>query len=204
MMAAGSSTQEDLRYARALAEQGAQAPLIGGRIMVWWGLLLTVAYIVHHFTLTGVFGRDTPIFALNWVAFGLIGGIGQALLSRGLQDKPGAGSAGNLASRSVWGAAVGAIGAAVGGIVASVARGASPATFDWIVPIAFAVYGCALIVTSSLAGDRAVRAAGVGAIVMVGLFAALHQWPDRYLLAAAGVALTVLLPGIQMVRAEPN
>ena len=199
-----AALQDDLRYVRDLAERGARAPLLGGRLMIWWGALLSVAYIVRHFALTGAFGPDTPVFALNWIVFGIVGAVGQVVLLRGLADKPGAGSAGNLASRSVWGAAGGAIGSGVGGIVAAVARGAPVSSFDWIVPIAFAVYGCALVVTSSLAGDRVVRAAGIGALVMVGLFSALHQWSDRYLLAAAGVMLTVMLPGILMVRAEPR
>jgi hypothetical protein len=72
------------------------------------------------------------------------------------------------------------------------------------VPVAFAVYACAQIVTGSLARNRATMAAGGAAIVMVGLFTALILSPDRYLLAAAGVALTVLLPGVLLLRAEPR
>ena len=46
--------------------------------------------------------------------------------------------------------------------------------------------------------------AGAGAVVMVGLFTAFILHPDRYLFAAAGVALTVLLPGLLLLRAEPK
>ena len=46
-----------------------------------------------------------------------------------------------------------------------------------------------LIVTGSLAGDRIMVAAGVGAVIMVGLFTAFILHPDRYLIAAAGAAL---------------
>lgn len=203
-MTGASTTHDDLRVARSLAEQGARAPLIGGRFMVWWGVLIAVAYTIHHFALAGAFGRDSAVFALNWIAFGLLGGVGQAVLVRGIRDKAGAGSAGNLASKSVWMAGALAIGAMVIGLVVAVMNGAPPTTFDWIVPLAFAVYACALIVTGSLAGNGVVKAAGAGAIAMVGIFAALHVWPDRYLLAAAGAALTVLLPGILLVRAEPR
>ena len=82
--------------------------------------------------------------------------------------------------------------------------GAGPATFDWIVPVAFAAYACALVVTGAQARSRTTVAAGVGAVVMVGLFTALIPSPDRYLVAAAGVAVTVLLPGLVLLRAEPR
>ena len=39
---------------------------------------------------------------------------------------------------------------------------------------------------------------------MAGLFTALILHPDRYLLAALAAALTVLLPGLLLVRAEPR
>ena len=39
---------------------------------------------------------------------------------------------------------------------------------------------------------------------MVGMFAACIMQPDRYLLVAAGVALTVMLPGLLLVRREPK
>jgi hypothetical protein len=82
--------------------------------------------------------------------------------------------------------------------------GAGPATFDWIVPVAFAVYACALVVTGALARSRVTLAAGAGAVAMVGLYTAAIFSPDRYLLAAAGVAATVLLPGLLLLRAEPR
>ena len=71
-------------------------------------------------------------------------------------------------------------------------------------PVAFAVYACALMVSGTLARSQVTRLAGVGAVIMVGLFTALILSPDRYLLAAAGVALTVLLPGLLLLRAEPR
>jgi hypothetical protein len=39
---------------------------------------------------------------------------------------------------------------------------------------------------------------------MVGLFTALILSPDRYLVAAAGVFLTVLVPGLLLLKAEPR
>lgn len=204
MTATVDSAQEDLRYVRQLAESGAHAPLLAGRFMSWWGLLLTVAYVAHHLALSGRIGDGERIFAIIWTAFSALGLVGQVLLARTMPAKAGAGSAANRASRPVWFAAAGVIAAMVAGSTAAAASGAGPAAFDWIVPVAFSVYACALIVTGSLARNGTTVAAGVGAVLMVGLFTALILSPDRYLAAAAGVALTVLLPGLLLLKAEPR
>jgi hypothetical protein len=197
-------TDDDIRYVRQLAESGAHAPLLGGRFMAWWGLLLTAAYIVHHLALRGAIGDGRSIFAAIWVGFSLLGVAGHVALVRGMPNKAGAGSAGNRATRSVWLAGAAAIGSMVVGTTLAAFAGAGPATFDWIVPVAFAVYACALVVTGSLGKNRVIVAAGAGAVVMVGLFAALILSPDRYLAAAAGVFLTVALPGLLLLKAEPR
>jgi hypothetical protein len=204
MTVTADAAQEDLRYVRQLAESGANAPLLGGRFMVLWGLLLTVAYIAHHFALAGRIGDGKGVFAIIWIGFSVLGMLGQLVLARSMPAKAGAGSAGNRASRTVWVAAAFAIGSMVAGSTAAAATGAGPAAFDWIVPVAFSVYACALIVTGSLARNRVTTAAGAGAVLMVGLFTAMILSPDRYLLAAAGIALTVLLPGLMLLKAEPR
>lgn len=203
-MSTAESTHEDLRYVRQLAESGAHAPLLGGRFMAWWGLLLTTAYVAHHFALAGTIGDGRTIFLLIWSAFGILGLGGQLLLGRSMPAKAGAGSAGNRASRIAWCTAGLAIASMVAGATAAAVTGAGPATFDWIVPVAFAVYACALMVTGGLARSRVTMIAGAGAIAMVGIFTALIFSGDRYLLAAVGVFLTVLLPGLLLLRAEPR
>ena len=204
MTATADSAREDLRYVRQLAESGAHAPLLGGRFMAWWGSLLTAAYVAHHLALAGTIGDGRTIFLLIWSAFGIFGLGGQWLLARSMPGKAGAGSAGNRASRVAWCTAALAIASMVAGATAAAISGAGPARFDWIVPVAFAVYACALVVTGSLARSRVTLVAGAGAIAMVGLYAALIHSPDRYLLAAAGVFLTVLVPGLLLLRAEPR
>ena len=198
------ATSEEIEYVRQLAESGAHAPLLGGRFMVWWGSLLTIAYTAHHLALKGFIGDGETIFAFIWLGFGLIATAGHFILMRSMPLKAGAGSAANRASGTVWVAGAFAIASMVAGSAVAASTGAGPATFDWIVPVAFGIYSCALIVTGSLAKSQPTLAAGVGAVIMVGLFTAMILSPDRYLLAAGGVALTVLLPGLLLLRAEPR
>jgi len=203
MTDASPASHEDLAYVRRLAESGARSPLIGGRFMAWWGLLGSLAYAAHHLALSRTIGDGDTIFFYLWSGFVALGLLGQVVLVRTMPAKAGEGSAGNRASRAVWLAAAFAIASMVTGTVI-LSQSAGPAVFDWIVPTAFAVYGCALIVSGALAGDRIVQAAGAASIVMVGLFAASILHPDRYLLAAAGIAATVLLPGLLLLAREPR
>ena len=203
MAQASPASREDLAYVRQLAESGARAPLTGGRFMAWWGLLIAIAWTAQHFAVNGAIGGGS-IFGIIWGSFGLAGGVGQFLLARSMPAKAGAGSAGNLASRSVWAAGACAIGSMVLGVIVLAASGIGYAVFDWIVPVAFAVYACALIVTGSLAREKIAIMAGYGAVAMVGLYTAFILHPDRYLLAAAGGAVTVLLPGVMLMLREPK
>ncbi|MGQ0560028.1 MAG: hypothetical protein ACT4OE_10700 [Sphingosinicella sp.] len=203
-MTDASTARDELSYVRQLAESGARAPLLAGRFMVWWGLLVAIAWTLHHLALNGRIGDGESIFGFIWTGFGLVGLAGQLLLARTMRPRSGEGSAGNRASRSAWASAALAIGSVViGGIVAA-GRGANAVILDITVPVAFSVYACALVVTGSLAGDRTVKLAGGGALVMAGAYTALILHPDRYLVAAAGAALTVMLPGLLLLSREPR
>jgi hypothetical protein len=199
-----TAADDDIAYVRHLAESGAHAPLKSGRFLVWWGLLLTIAYIAHSFALRQHPSGEAPVFGIIWISFAILGFAGQMLLARSMRAGPGAGSAGNRASRVVWGAGAGAIIAMVVGSGIAAQGPAGPHAMDWIVPLGFACYACALMVTGSLAQDRTVTLAGWGAIALVGLCAALIASPYRYLVAAAGIALTVLLPGLLLLMREPK
>ena len=204
MTQASQTAPDDIAYVRQLAESGARAPLVGGRFMAWWGLLVTIGWTAQHLALNGVIGDGGAIFGIIWMTFGVVGALGQLLLARSMPAKAGQGSAGNRASRTVWGAGAFAILSMVVGVGVLAKTGGGYQLFDWIVPVAFAVYACALLVTGALAGDKIALAAGYGAVAMVGLFTAFIFHADRYLLAAAGAAATILLPGILLVLREPK
>jgi hypothetical protein len=197
-------TADDLAYVRRLAERGAHAPFLGGRFMAWWGLLVMLAWTAQHFALRGALGQSGLVFAWIWLGFGIAGPLGQFALARSMPAKPGEGSAGNRAARSVWTAAAFAILSVALGANFAAVKGAGWGVMDWLVAVSFSVYACALVVTGALGANRTLLAAGAGAIAMAGLFTALILHPDRYLLAALGAALTVLLPGLLLLRAEPR
>ncbi|HMG46400.1 MAG TPA: hypothetical protein VK614_02940 [Allosphingosinicella sp.] len=202
--AGAASPAEDIAYVRRLAESGARAPLTGGRFMAWWGLLITIAWTAQHFAVNRPHEDGGSIFGIIWFSFGIAGGLGQFVLARLMPAKAGQGSAGNRASRTIWATGAFAIGSMAVGVAVLANSGAGYLVFDWIVPVAFAVYACALIVTGTLAGERIATLAGYGAIAMIGLFTALILHPDRYLIAAVGAAVTVMVPGLLLMLREPR
>lgn len=201
-----AATESDLQYVRRLSEAGARAPLLGGRYMALWGALVALAYLAQHLAMRGVIpDGDGIIYAVIWTSMGVIGGIAQAALGRSRGTEAGAGSAGNLASRAAWRGAVLAILAFVLGTVIAVANGDKQYTlFDGSIPLVFAVYSVALGVSGWLAGSPVAKTASIAATVMVALTAALIGSPDIYLAAAIGAFLTVFVPGVLLVRAEPG
>jgi hypothetical protein len=203
MTQASNTSADEIAYVRQLAESGAMAPLNGGRFMAWWGLLVAIGWTAQHFAVNGMIGDGNTIFGIIWGTFAIAGLTGQLVLARAMPGKPGEGSAGNRASRIVWGAGAMAIVSMVVG-VAVLARQVGYDVFDWIVPVAFAVYACALIVTGALARERIAMVAGYGAVLMVGTFTAFILDPNRYLIAALGAAATVLLPGVLLMLREPR
>jgi hypothetical protein len=208
MTQASPLADNDIAYIRHLSESGARAPLVGGRLMAWWGLLLVLAYLAHNYAARGLIGDSNIVFAIIWGSFCVAGLIGQFVLARSIEGKPGQGSAGNRAMRSVWSAGAWSIGAMVVG-TAFISDGRQPLAigphaWDFIVPVAFTAYACAMGVTGTLAESRVLKVAALGAVVTVALFTALIRLPDRYLIVAAAVALTVLLPGLLLMRGEPK
>ena len=204
---ASQPSAEDIAYLRHLSESGARAPLVGGRFMAWWGFLLVIAYVAQNYAERGLLGDSNIVFAFIWGGFGLLGMTGQFVLARSIAGKPGQGSAGNLAMRSVWTAGAWSIGAMVVG-TAFLSNGQplalGPHAWDFIVPVAFTAYACAMGVTGALAGSGLLKIAAAGAVLFVALFTALIRLPDRYLLVATAVALTVMLPGLLLMRGEPK
>lgn len=197
----------DLAHLRDIAESGQRAPLLGGRFFLWWGALATIALLAHWFVFTGRAGIDPNMVGFVWLAYGVIGGIGSAVLGRGLANKPGQGAVNNRGERAVWMAVTFAIFAyAIGVVVANAVNGFNVdrvILFDTIPLVAFAGYGISFYVTSALGGPRwlghlapvAWIASGVG-LYWVGT-------PTLYLFSAAVVVVLAVLPGVFLMLNEP-
>ena len=199
-----TTLSDDLAYVRDIAESGASAPLLGGRFLVWWGALVTAAYIAHYTIII----RSLPpqYIGMMWFGFIAVALGGYVLMIRFFPaGKPGASSAGNRVSSHVWMAAGLVLFSFFTGVtIKSLIDGQASIGFSWSIPLVLGVYGIAQLVSGLMANSRALVCAGYAAIASVGLTALIVDRAELYLAAALAAAVTVLIPGILLIREEPS
>ena len=201
-----SKLSDDLAYVRDVAESGATAPLLGGRFLVWWGLLATGAYLAHYAILKGVAGLTPEALGILWAGFIAVALAGHFILLRmTMRDKPGASSAGNRVSTHVWMASGFVLFSFFAGVtVKSFLDGETSAGYNWSIPLVLGVYGISQLVSGLMARARGLILAGWGGIAFVGLTALMMNTTELYLTAAFAAALIVLVPGLILMRDEPS
>lgn len=197
---------DDLAYVREVAESGASAPLLGGRFLIWWGLLVTAAYLGHYAILKGTGGLNADAIGVMWMGFVVIALAGHfAMVFLFPANKPGASSAGNRASAHVWMASGFVLFSFFAGVtIKSILDGSASPGFNWSIPLVLGVYGISQLVSGLMARSLGLIVAGWGGIAFVGITVIMMHTPELYLAAAAAAALIVLLPGIMMLREEPS
>ncbi|MEM7662629.1 MAG: hypothetical protein AAF292_10295 [Pseudomonadota bacterium] len=199
------SLAEDVAFARAMAEEGATAPTLSGRFTVMWSALAGSAFAVHWGILRDVLPFEVETIAFLWLSVMIVGGVGTALLCMTLRDKPGLSTAGNKAEAAGWPI----VSVAIFGIAVAIAisvnfRDQSPILFDMIIPIAFAFYALMTALSARLFGKSSANWLVLVSLALSFVTTALVGLPEIYLLAAAGIVTTQLIPGYAALRAEPK
>lgn len=196
---------EDLAYVRTIAEEGRQAPLLGGSFLTFWGVLNAAAWMAQWALLHDLLVANPDWhFAALWSAYGVVAGIGTVLLGARVKGMPGRSAFGNRVEGAVWSGMGMGLGAVAVGAIGHMILSRNPPAVDVIVPSAFALYGVALMVTGTVSKERWLSAYAVaswGLSVILGVFLS----SDWFYLAGAAGALTILLaPGLILLRKEPS
>jgi hypothetical protein len=195
----------DLAYARTLAEEGRNAPLLGGSYLVFWGVLNAIAFAAQF----GIFQGFVPLldgmsFGLLWLGYGAVAVVGMTLLRMRTRTKPGLTAIGTRAERALWsGAAIAVMAVVIGSIVRMIITN-DPTAPNAILAAAFALYGAALFGTASLSHQTWLRGFGwlsVGVAANAAMFAD-QDWV--YVIASVGSLLALAWPGIILLRREPS
>ncbi len=199
-----ASVVDDLTYIRDLAEAGQSAPLLGGRFLAWWGLIATLAYAGHYAIISGkISAPDTALIWL-WGSFSIVGPAGYFLLVRTLSGKPGTASVGNRVEATVWMAGGFALFAYFGGLITlSVFDQSASSGFEYSLPVVFAVYGIGLLTSGFMGREKVLTYAGFAALAFITISVWFSGSAEAWAVAAAGVLLTVLVPGLVLLRREP-
>ncbi|MEQ9505437.1 MAG: hypothetical protein RLO80_04140 [Hyphomonas sp.] len=204
-MSPNQTLSSDLAYVRDLAEAGQNAPLLGGRFLAMWGGLVTLAYAGHYLIATGAFGLPPSAYWMLWVAFGILGGIGQYVMVKGIGNKPGQASAGNRVQSVLWTTAGFFLFTYFVGLIARlVITGEGLEGFYWSVPMVLGLYGIGQFVTGAISGQSALKFAGIAAFA--GVFAATFLTGTEYIWLVGSVSAfaAVFVPGVMMMRSEPS
>ncbi|VAV89124.1 hypothetical protein MNBD_ALPHA06-1393 [hydrothermal vent metagenome] len=200
-----SEVANDLGYLRALAEEGRNAPLLGGRFAVMWGVLVAIALLAQWLILSGLAGLKPQALGVVWITMMVVGALGSVVLGRSLRNKPGIGSFGNRAESAVWSAGGFAIFVYWLAITAGVVIGKGGAgLFDSIMIAAFAIYGVCYFTSGNLSGNHTLRVIGALCFLAAIIMGALIHQPISYLVAAIFVVLVTVVPGFMQLRAEPS
>ena len=197
------SVHDDIAYMKALAQEGRQAPLLGGSILITAGLVFGLASIVAYGIDSGILNVPPVAYAFLWGGAMLVFFVILVWQIR-RTDKPGAQSAGNRAAGAGW------MGVGLGVFVMSL----SMAVVGWktqssipslIFPsLIFALYGSGWAVSATMSDQKWQWKLAIACWIAAPLIALLTGSPLMWLAYAAGLFLFALLPGVLLVRQEPS
>ncbi len=200
-----SNILDDIDYVKTLAEEGKNAPMLGGRIGLWWGILLCMALFSHWATLRGISPLAVEMLGLIWLIFGVVGGIGAFILGRSLTYKPGASSVNNRVAEALWtGNTILLFVYSLSALFSAALGKTDYSIMDTIMPVAFGLYALTAYVLAKISSDKHYLIISSIALVFVPIGLFLLGTPNLYLVAIIGIVLTSVIPSIIELRNEPK
>ncbi|RFB05307.1 hypothetical protein [Parvularcula marina] len=197
-------TRDDISFLKRVSEEGRYAPLLGGRYLLMWGTVITIAYTFQYLILSQTLAWPGWSIAAMWLIVMAIAGGFMATFPKAIRNKPGLHAVSNQVERWVWTAGGMSIFAFASGTILAISlTGASVVLFDMIVAIALAGYGTAFLVVSYIAGQGWMRLPAIGSFIGTGIIPFFAGTPLTYLVGAVIVFFVAVIPGIILLRAEP-
>lgn len=195
---------EDIAYMRDLAEAGASTPLVSGTVMVIVGALFGVTSLVHWAWFQ--FGDpDSWKVVTLWLATAAVcWSICYAWVYKRMLKKPGASSPSNRAVGWTWNATGWTVNTLLVCTLILSWRLDSSQPFTVFPSIIAAIYGGAWLVTHRMSNQGWMRWPTLGSFAFAALLAYLITTPYLWVAFSAAFFLTVMVPGIIMVRHEPH
>jgi hypothetical protein len=190
------SLRDDLSYMRKMAEQGRSGPILGGAFLAGAGLTYGAAALLQWLIETGattlpitpsqIWIGASVLFALVWLALFV------RLRGSGVAQAPGATQ---FAFGMAWSGCGLGILAMLGALAIAGNRMNVPQLMEANAFVAFAFYGTAWFVSGALARQAWMFAVALAAFAITLLLAALIGTPNELLAFAAGLVLTLAVPG---------
>jgi len=193
----------DLDYASTLAKEGAQTPLLGGRIGLMWGLLLALVFFGQWAILSKTVALPESAIGIMWMAFAVIGGFGSAIMGRQIDAKPGANSVANRVETYVWIMFVGfMITMFVGVILNMLLQKSGPHIFDYMVIAGLAGQGMAYGVVAKLTKLKWVHTASFASFTASAVCFSMLGNVNIYIVGSIAALVTIVVPSLISLKKE--
>lgn len=199
------SLRDDIAFIKALAQEGRQAPLLGGSVLVLAGSVFGVASLGHWAIEAGVLVAPQWVFAAMWGVATLIFMVGLFVLNARIDRRPGASSSVNKASGAAWAAVGGAIFTlALAGMIAGQRLDMLPFMAAYFPSLIIALYGTGWLVSGEMASKSWIKFLAFAAFGFSVLLAFAAGDPLQYLLYAAALFALAFVPGLILMREAPT
>lgn len=196
---------EDLARLRSLAEEGRNAPLLGGWHLILWGAAIALALLINW----GVAARVLPwpqwSLAISWFGIAGLAWAASFVLGARKSGSPGAHTVANRVERAVWVAAGAFMMVLALALFAFGMRAGEPAAWAYyavMTPVGFGAYAIAFNATGVAAGLASMRPLVLLSLAFAAATTLLIGDPLQYLVGALGVALVVIPAGLRQLRGE--
>ena len=193
----------DIAWMRRLAEEGAEAPLLNGPIMIAAGVIFGAANVIQWAIQSGALAVEPMTQLWVWLTAGAVFALALFVLIRRASRKPGYGSHGNKAVGAAWSAIGFGIFVMWLSLMAIGFR-SGDWTMMWTMPSVVATaYGSAWMVSAAATGRRWMTVIGLLAYAGAIVSGALIGSTTIYLVFAVLMVATALVPGFVLMRQEP-
>ncbi|HEY0052442.1 MAG TPA: hypothetical protein VGB49_03420 [Caulobacteraceae bacterium] len=198
------NVHEDIAYMKAMAQDGARGPLLGGAILVAAGIIFAAASVFHWAIDAGVVNLPPAAFSVLWIVAVAIFMVALFVLKSRLGGKPGAYSPTNRAASTAW----------MGVGLSSFVLGISIAVICWrtqteapvyLFPsVILALYGAGWAVSASMSGSKPLWWVAIAGWALAPVLAWLTGSPVQWLAYAVALLLLATAPGLVLMRQEPS
>ena len=196
--------RDDLAFMRALAEEGRRAPLLGGSILALGGAVFALASVGHWTILARVVDAPPVMLSVVWGVAFVVFIAGLWTLKARVRRVPGAASPKNRGFGVVWQGLGFAIFAIFVALAVASLRVRSDLPMALLAPVIMALYGAGWWVAATLSERGWMRAVSLAAFATSIGLGALVGSAEQFLVYAAALVVTGLLPGLALMRAEPS
>lgn len=204
MNANAEDSAADIAWMRRLAEEGRDAPLRGGSILMAGGLLYAVASLFHWTLLVGIVPMSMDSTWIGWVGATLAFWAVLALAIPRLKRSEGTYTHANRAAGIAWsgmGWGIFALFASMAVLGWRMGEAALPTLYLMMPSAILVFYGVGWAVSAAMFRSRTMWILSFASFAAAPILAALAETPALYLAYAAALVGLMGLPGYLLMRA---